>query len=175
MCFLKNCLFSYIFSKLSAKKFSSICICLSAMLWKLLSTKEGEIRFFFFPGKSVFYQYFRTLSENLDAVWQFTKAISSKLLFTFPVQHFCQESFFLWDSISHHFGTFSEKKIEFLVEIFWRFTMFFATSAKFFSMSPEEFLRKIFPIQWVFPFCKTERWKFGSLAHFSGRIVKPAL
>ena len=122
----------------------------------------------------MFCQYFRTLSENLDAVWQFIKAISSKMLFTFPGQLFCQESFFCEIPSVIIFGHFL-KKIEFLVEIVWRLTMFFAPSAKFFSMSPEEFLRKIFPRQRVLLFCKTERWKIGSLPDFSGRIVKLAL
>ena len=101
----------------------------------------------------MFCQYFRTLNENLDAVWQFIKAISSKLLFTFPAQLFCQESFFCEIPSVITLGHFL-KKLELLVEIFWRLTMFFAPSAKFFSMSPEEFLRKIFPIQRVLFFVK---------------------
>ena len=136
--------------------------------------RRGKLDFFSFPEgvrfTNISGHWVRTLMQSGNILKQFHQNCSLRSLCNLFVKkvffvRFHQSSF--WDIFW--------KKIEFLVEIFWRFTMFFATSAKFFSMSPQEFLRKTFPMQWVFPFCKTERWKIGSLTVFSGRIVKPAL
>ena len=105
----------------------------------------------FFNGESVFSHYFRTLNENLDAVWQAIQTISSKLLFTCPVQLFVTKSFFVMIHKSSFLDNYW-KKIRIFGEKLLTSIMFPASLTKMSSMSPAERLSKFFPKRWTFPF-----------------------
>ena len=82
--FDKNVFFPISFPKNQQKMIFQYAFVFRRCFQSCFLPKRGNLAFFF-HGRSVIHQWFRRLNENLVAVWETLRAISSKLLFKWPV------------------------------------------------------------------------------------------
>ena len=154
MGFLKNCLFSYIFSKQSAKKFLLLAFVFRQCFESCFLQRRGKLDFFSFPGGVCFANisghWVRTLMQSGNLLKQFHQNCSLRFLCNFFVKKVisCEIPSVII------LGHFLKKKQKFWWKFFGVLLCSLHLWQNFFLCLQRNFSGKISPHNEFFPFVK---------------------